>query len=186
IDGSTWNPFTRTMLFTQENGAQGGVIEITPGWPPVVRTLYGVLGQGGYEGIHPDRWGNLYIAEDVGGTSVNVDPTNSASPKTARQPNSFVYRFVPYNPADLSSGGKLQALQLSTNGHVLTFNGPANGGTAAGDVFSSYQLLLHAPGTSWPTKWITVHDTATDGTSAFDANVLAKAAGATPFKRPEN
>src|SRR6267378_4536061 len=28
IDGSTWNPFTETLLFTQENGAAGGVIEI--------------------------------------------------------------------------------------------------------------------------------------------------------------
>src|SRR5438477_7104672 len=29
IDGSTWNPFTRTLLFTQERGGSGGVIEIT-------------------------------------------------------------------------------------------------------------------------------------------------------------
>src|SRR5215467_5332208 len=28
LDGSTWNPFTSTLLFTQENGALGGVIEI--------------------------------------------------------------------------------------------------------------------------------------------------------------
>ena len=31
-----------------------------------------------------------------------------------------------------------------------------------------------------------VHDTEVDGTAPFDANALAKAAGATPFKRPEN
>jgi hypothetical protein len=31
-----------------------------------------------------------------------------------------------------------------------------------------------------------VHDTAVDGTASFDANAAAKAAGATPFKRPEN
>jgi hypothetical protein len=35
-------------------------------------------------------------------------------------------------------------------------------------------------------RWVTVHDTAIDGTAAFDANAAAKAAGATPFKRPEN
>jgi secreted PhoX family phosphatase len=33
---------------------------------------------------------------------------------------------------------------------------------------------------------VTVHDTAVDGTAAFDANAAAKRAGATPFKRPEN
>jgi secreted PhoX family phosphatase len=35
-------------------------------------------------------------------------------------------------------------------------------------------------------KWVTVHDTAVDGTANFDANGAAKKAGATPFKRPEN
>jgi hypothetical protein len=33
---------------------------------------------------------------------------------------------------------------------------------------------------------VTVHDTAVDGNSPFDANAAAKAANATPFKRPEN
>ncbi len=33
---------------------------------------------------------------------------------------------------------------------------------------------------------MTIHDTSVDGTSAFDANALAKAKLATPFKRPEN
>ncbi len=36
------------------------------------------------------------------------------------------------------------------------------------------------------TKWIVIHDTATDGTAPFNANDKAKAAHATPFKRPEN
>ena len=36
------------------------------------------------------------------------------------------------------------------------------------------------------TLWVTVHDTAKDGTAAFDANAAAKKAGGTPFKRPEN
>src|SRR5262245_13255666 len=67
IDGSTWNPFTQTLLFTQEAGANGGVIEITPNWPSVVRTLYGILGRASYEGIHPDDKGNLLIMEDAGG-----------------------------------------------------------------------------------------------------------------------
>src|SRR4030095_13239851 len=42
------------------------------------------------------------------------------------------------------------------------------------------------PSTSYPAQWVTVHDTAVDGTAPFDANAAAKAAMATPFKRPEN
>jgi hypothetical protein len=33
---------------------------------------------------------------------------------------------------------------------------------------------------------VTIHDTATDGTAPFNANVAAKKVDATPFKRPEN
>ena len=55
-----------------------------------------------------------------------------------------------------------------------------------GDTLSENQLKLHTLGTSYPVTWVTVHDTAVDGTDPFDANALAKAAGATPFKRPEN
>src|SRR6185369_10007090 len=84
IDGSTWNPFTRTLLFTQERGNSGGVIETTSDWPPQTRTLYGILGRGGFEGIHPDANGNIYIIEDVGGTSVNIDPSNTNSAKLAK------------------------------------------------------------------------------------------------------
>ena len=185
IDGSTWNPFTRTLLFTQEAGAAGGVIELTTTWPAVIRTLDGILGKAGYEGIHPDDHGNLLIIEDTGGVSVPVDPLNPASPKAAKLPNSFIYRFVPKNRTDLSAGGKLQALQVTINGQPLKFV-PIDSAHPTGDVFSLNQLLLHTPGTAWPVRWVTVHDTAIDGTSAFDSNALAKAAGATPFKRPEN
>ena len=55
-----------------------------------------------------------------------------------------------------------------------------------GDVLSDNQLRLHTVGASLPVRWITLHDTATDGTAPFDANAAAKALGATPFKRPEN
>jgi hypothetical protein len=185
IDGSVWNPHTQTLLFTQENGSSGGVIEIGADWGSTAHTLYGILGRGGYEGIHPDEKGNLILLEDVGGTSVNVNPADLTSPKAARNPNSFVYRFVPNNIADLSQGGKLQALQVKINGIALTFV-PIDGGHPFGDVFSDNQLKLNTLGTSWPTQWITIHDTNLDGTASFDANAAAKSAGATPFKRPEN
>jgi hypothetical protein len=181
IDGSTWDPFTGTLLFAQEAGANGGVIEMSSDFDPNtgggagLRTLYGSLGRGGYEGIHPDDLGDIWIVEDVGGTTVM---------NNGRNPNSFVYRFVPLNPNDLTHG-KLQALQVSINGNPLVFV-PVDAGHPNGDTRSNNQLLLHTIGASWPVSWVTVHDTEVDGTAPFDANARAKAAGATPFKRPEN
>ncbi len=172
------------MLFTQENGSAGGAFHISVDWPPVLQTLYGSMGQGGFEGIHADDQGNILIAEDVGGTSVGVDPANPGVNKFAKNPNSFVYRFVPEHASDLTKG-KLQALQVTINGNILKFV-PVSAANPTGDVFSLQQKLLHTPGMSWDCKWITLHDTAVDGTAAFDANAAAKTAGATPFKRPEN
>lgn len=182
LDGSTYNPFTNSLLFTEEAGTNGGVVEVNAEWPPNPHTMDGIFGKAGYEGIHPDDQGNILLVEDTGGTSVNVDPNNPSSPKVARQPNSFVFRLVPYNPADLSAGGKLQALQVSIDGAPLVFHAA----DPVGDVFSVNQLRLHTPGTSYPVQWVTIHDTAVDGTASFDANAAAKTAGATPFKRPEN
>src|SRR5262249_50264699 len=47
-------------------------------------------------------------------------------------------------------------------------------------------LDLHTYGKVFRTRWVTIHDTAHDGTTPFDANKAAKANGGTPFKRPEN
>jgi len=173
------------MLFAQEGGAaDGGLVEVSLGWPATTTTLYGITGRGGFEGIHTDNKGRIYLVEDSGGTSASVDPNNIDGDKRAKQPNSYVYRFIPYNKAKLSAGGKLQALQVTVNGTPLVFGGttPAQ---VFNDVWATAQLDLHS-GASWPTKWVTIHDTAVDGTAAFDANALARANGATPFKRPEN
>jgi hypothetical protein len=48
------------------------------------------------------------------------------------------------------------------------------------------QVLLHSYGHSLNTRWVTIHNTAVDGTVPFNANTLAKAKDGTPFKRPEN
>jgi hypothetical protein len=141
-----------------------------------------VLGKGGYEGIHPDDHGNLIIIEDVGGAGVPVVKNDPTSPAVAKQPNSFVYRFVPKNPSDLGQGGKLYALRAFVDGAPLTFHAT----DPAGDTFAVAQRHLHRVGSSWPATWVLIHDTATDGFAAFNANAAAKAAGATPFKRPEN
>jgi secreted PhoX family phosphatase len=46
---------------------------------------------------------------------------------------------------------------------------------------------LHKPGSSFATRWVTVHDTtAANATQTFCGSTAAKAANATPFKRPEN
>ncbi len=50
----------------------------------------GALGRGGYEGIQDDSAGNVWIVEDIGGSS--------KPGTTAKRPNSFVYRYVPASP----------------------------------------------------------------------------------------
>jgi hypothetical protein len=182
LDGTTWDPFTHTLLATQENDNASAPFQLTVGWPPKRTSLEGVLGNAGYEGVHPDDRGNLILAEDVGGTEVSVDPSDPDAPEVAKQPNSFVYRFVPRDRADLTKGGRLQALQAFVHGHAVRFhpNDPS------GDVFSTDRLRLNTPGTSWAVRWVTVHSTRADGFAPFDANAAAKAAGATPFARPEN
>jgi hypothetical protein len=77
------------------------------------------VGRGGYEGIHTDRLGNVYIVEDTGGSGV----VDNGAATFVKQPNSFVYRFVPATPGDLSAG-KLQALQVSVDGTPFTFHPP--------------------------------------------------------------
>ncbi|MCI0599641.1 MAG: PhoX family protein [Beijerinckiaceae bacterium] len=179
IDGSAYDPFTKTLLFTEERASEtrtgaGRVIQITLGWPPKVTTLEAFLGLGGYEGVHPDDKGNLYMAEDIGGAR------NSKT--EARQPNSFLYRFLPNNPSRIEDGGRLQALQVLIGGNPVVFNASS----PDGDIMSEEQLKLYKLGTSYPAKWVTIHTSAEGATAVFDANAAAKAAGATPFKRPEN
>src|SRR5262249_52736352 len=92
---------------------------------------------------------------------------------------SFIYRYVPAHPGDLRNG-KLQVLQVTkADGTPITFDSQAA-------LNNPDQLALHAYGNSLHTSWVTIHDTAVDGTSPFVAGGLAKAAGGTPFKRPEN
>jgi hypothetical protein len=170
IDGSTWDPWAHQLLFTTEN-ASAPTYAATPDYPSTVTDLSGSLGRGGYEGIQNDSAGNLWIVEDIGGTK--KPGTN------AKIPNSFVYRYVPAAPGDLANG-KLQVLQvLNADGQPITR-------ASQTALNSSDQLALHTYGADFATRWITIHDTATDGTAPFVANTLALAKDGTPFKRPEN
>jgi hypothetical protein len=170
IDGSTWDPWARRLLFTTENPS-APTYSATPGYPSKVVDVSGALGRGGYEGIQDDSAGNLWIVEDIGGSF--KDATK------AKRPNSFIYRYVPRERGDLEHG-KLQALQVrNANGRPITFDSQAA-------LNSPDQVALHTSGNTFDTRWVTIHNTATDGNAPFNANDLAKARRATPFKRPEN
>lgn len=177
FDGSTWYPFSKHLLFTAESGSTGGVWQATADYPSKVVSLQGIIGIGGYEGIQSDSDGNLWIVEDVGGKTGTVNTK-------ARQPNSFVYRFVPKNRHDLTRGGTLQVLQVASKSHagpiVFTASNPDD------DILSVDVRDLHTYGQQFDTKWVTIHDTDVDGTTPFFAIPAAQKAGGTSFKRPEN
>ena len=180
IDGSTWYPFSDHLLFSQEgNGtSNGGVWQATADFPSTVENVAGI-GRGGFEGMQADRDGNVWIVEDIGGVK-------SPSGSNAKIPNSFVYRFVPYNRHNLLAGGKLFALQVMSKanpGKPINFQTAIDTGTA----LTPDMQDLHTYNNVFETTWVMVHDTAApNGLMPFNANDLAKSAKATPFKRPEN
>ena len=176
IDGSSWNPFAKVLLFTAEAGSKGATLQATLDFPSKVTDISGLTGRGGYEGVQLASDGSIWIVEDVGGKG--GDKT-----KNAKQPNSFVYRVVPADKSDLTKGGKLQVLQaVDGTGKAVVFNKDQ----MDADILSDSIKAMYSYGTSMKTKWVTIHDTAKDGMTPFDANAVAKAAGGTPFKRPEN
>ena len=170
IDGSTWDPWAKRLLFTTEDGGEP-TYSATPNYPSTVTDISGALGRGGYEGVQLDSSDEIWIVEDSGGAFKNGT--------TAKRPNSFVFRYVPAHRGDLANG-RLQALQvLNASGTPITFDSQAA-------LNSPDQVALHTYGNTFRTRWLTVHDTAVQGNAPFDANAAAKAANATPFKRPEN
>ena len=176
IDGSTWYPFSHKLLFTSESPSNASILQASPDYPSNVEDISGIVGRAGYEGVQADRLGRIILVEDVGGVAGTVNTH-------AKQPNSFIYRFLPYNVFDLKLGGKLQVLQVKSLAHAgaIVF-----GPNPDADILSQDVKDLHSYGKQFPTTWITIHDTATQGSTPYDANALAKAAGGTPFKRPEN
>ena len=171
IDGSTWDPFAERLILTTESPS-APTYSATADYPSQVKDVSGALGRGGYEGVQDDADGNLWIVEDIGGST-------KPGSVNAKLPNSFVYRYVPARKGDLKHG-KLEALQvLNAAGAPVTFESQSA-------INAPDQVALHSYGASFATRWVTVHDTATDGSAPFNANTAAKAKHATPFKRPEN
>ena len=177
IDGSTWYPFSGHLLFTSESKSNASIMQATLDVPSKVEDISGIVGRAAYEGVQADQWGRLILVEDSGGA-------NGTTFSHARQPNSFVYRFLPNSPSDLKAGGKLQVLSVKSKAHVgaIVFHS----GQVDADISSPDQTDLHTYGNNFQTTWVTIHDTAVNGFAPYDANALAKAAGGTPFKRPEN
>ncbi|MGN6257696.1 MAG: alkaline phosphatase PhoX [Solirubrobacterales bacterium] len=170
IDGSTWDPWAKRLIFTTENSS-APTYAATPESPSTVTDISGAIGRGGYEGIQNDSDGNLWICEDIGGAG--------KSGTKARKPNSYIYRFVPAAPGDLEDG-KLQVLRVyDEKGEAIT--------AASQEALSSPdQIALHTYGKSFKTRWVTIHDTAVNGSKPFQALPLAREKEGTPFKRPEN
>ena len=161
IDGSTWDPFAQRLLFTTEN-AERPTYAATPGYPSTVDDVSGALGRGGYEGIQDDSDGNIWIVEDIGGA--NKPGT------TAKIPNSFVYRYVPEARAT-SHNGRLQvAPGLNAARHADHHR------VADAAQRPPTRSRCTPTATSFDTRWVTIHDTAIDGTAPFNANAAAKAA----------
>ena len=106
----------------------------------------------------------MWLVEDV-------KTDKGAKAKNALQPSGFLYRLIPKDKADLSKGGTLQALQVvNADGVAIEFHA----GQADADILSGDNQQLYSYGTHFKTHWVTLHDTATDGTQAFDANASAK------------
>jgi hypothetical protein len=183
IDGSTWDPFAKRLLFTSESSfPNGGIWQATLDLPSAVENVSKQLGNAGFEGIQNDDLGNLYYVEDTGGAR------GTGANASARRPNSFVYRFLATDPADLEKGGKIQVLQvLNAGNQPLTYDSTQTADQALADAAKNADFVqLHVYGKSFKTKWITIATTTAATAAAPDLNTLAKAASGTPFKRPEN
>ena len=152
--------------------------EATLDYPSTVTTLWGVLGQGGYEGIQNDQLRQRLHRRGRGGPAGTVNTH-------AKQPNSFLFRFLPNDPTQprrrAASCRCCRSASLAHPGPIVFHAGQADA-----DILSQDVADLHTYGKTFTTLWVTIHDTAKDGTAAFDANAAAKKAGGTPFKRPEN
>ena len=143
-------------------------------------TSSGALGRGGYEGIQNDSAGNLWIVEDVGGVGRQPADPASRSSRTAS-----CIASCPIDPSDLTPAASSRRCR-STRAATATRSSFHAGRPRRRHPVAGPQDLHTYGNVLRRRTWVTIHDTATDGTAPFDANALAKAAAATPFKRPEN
>ena len=179
IDGSTWDPFAQRLLFTTEGGAEGGVDRGARSTiPSKVSTLWGVLGQGGYEGIQNDQLRQRLHRRG------HRRPGRQG--QHARQAAEQLRLPLPAERPDQPRQGRQAA---GAAGRVARASRRRSSSTTARPTPTSSRPT---PRTCTPTAMSSRRcgsrsTTPTkDGTAAFDANAAAKKAGGTPFKRPEN
>ena len=177
IDGSTWDPFARKrLLFTVENESSAGGI-----WQAAVDIPSTFTTARRRSATAAGRASRATRRQRVAGRGHRRH--QGTSNKKARQPNSFVYRFVPPTGTDLTKGGKLQALQVIAPGPATPI--VFQGASADADVVSDNVKDLHTYGKTFQTHWVTVHDSAVDGRPRSTPTRWRRRP-ATPFKRPEN
>ncbi len=180
FDGITWDPWTHQLFLTSEaKYPVGGVWAVTlddAGNPTAgTATRVPALGSGGYEGVQNDSDGNIWLVEDIGGAAAGANGKGKA-------PNSYVYRFRPVNKADLTAGGTLEALRVHREGGA-----PVTAAELAANPADPFVTALHTLGNTFATDWVTVNSATTlTDPAGFNSTKGAAAAGATPFKRPEN
>jgi secreted PhoX family phosphatase len=121
IDGSTWDPWAKRLIFTTENPSKP-TYAATADYPSQVEDVSGALGRGGYEGVQNDSAGNLWIVEDIGGSN--------KSGTVSKLPNSFIYRYVPKEP------GNANTLAKAAQG--TPFKRPENGQFRPGAEFKQF------------------------------------------------
>ena len=172
-DGSTWDPFAGRLLLTTESNSGPSVYQATLHYPSRVAPLDGVFGRADYEGVQADSDGRIWLVEDSGGAFGTANPN-------AKQPNSFVYRFTPSNPDNLRAGGKLEALQVISlrSGNPIVFHD----GQVDQDITSPDRRDLHTYGKQFQTRWVTVHDNATDGMAIVRCERPCQGAGGNPVQ----
>ena len=132
---------------------------------------------------HPER-----LATATSGSSRTRRHHGRRPTPHAKQPNSFLYRFVPERQARPDAGGKLQALQV----HRRTRTGDADRRSTPATSTPTSQSHgrprpAHVRQRSSRRSWVTIHDTDVDGTAPVRRQRARRRRRArTPFKRPEN
>ena len=195
---STARPGIRSpqkLLFTTESGVSSGqptpsIYQATPDFPSHVDDISNVIGRAGFEGVQNDDKGNLYHRR---GRRRRDGVGRELAHEAAEQLHLPVRAEERVEPRGGRQGSGAPGARRRQAAEVHDASELLRGGRCSGSGYrhlrhnSAGYVALHTYGTTFATKWITINTT-TSSTPlpGADDNALAKAAGATPFKRPEN
>ncbi len=153
IDGSTWDPWAKRLLFTTEN-ARRADLRGDAGLPVDGRRRLRRARPGRLRG-HPERLRRQHL--DRRGRR----RLEQAGHRRAKRPNSFVYRYVPAPSRATCQRGKLQVAAGAATPTANRSPSPARQRSTAPTRSRSTPTA-----TSFKTRWVTIHDTAVDGDRA--------------------